>query len=221
MIAMMTDEEMTKIEVSIIVTRMMNPLVRSRLSLEDPILKETLVDLKITTMSSFLVIKGKSPYNTVIGRPTLKALKVVTLIYHQTMKFPTARGTEQVKGNQYESRTTYVDVVHDYAKARLSKTLRPENRMVLTKSLDIDLDRRLNNDKLGTGPIEDLKELCSQTYPHRYCAREHPTCTPEPLLSRLKQCLLLLHLSLSLSLSLCLVKKGSTMLAHKYRPHLY
>lgn len=46
-----------------------------------------------TTMSGFLVIKGKSPYNVVIGRPTLRALKAVISIYHQTMKFPTARST--------------------------------------------------------------------------------------------------------------------------------
>lgn len=34
----------------------------------------------VTAMSSFLTIKGKSLYNAVIGRPTLRALKVVTSI---------------------------------------------------------------------------------------------------------------------------------------------
>ncbi|GMN43633.1 hypothetical protein TIFTF001_012835 [Ficus carica] len=114
----------------------------------------------ITTMSSFLVNKGKSPYNTMIGRSTLRALKVVTSIYQQTMKFPIVKGTGQVKGNQYGSKTTYMDViVHDYAEAQLPKTLRPKYRMVLTKPLDTDLDCHLNDDKLGTGPVKDLIEI--------------------------------------------------------------
>ncbi|GMN19285.1 hypothetical protein TIFTF001_048598 [Ficus carica] len=54
-----------------------------------------------------------------IGRLNLRMLKVITSIYHQTIKFLTARGTGQVKGNQYESRTTYMDDIHDYAEAQL------------------------------------------------------------------------------------------------------
>ena len=47
-------------------------------------------------MTEFLVVDCPSAFNGVIGRPLLKALKVVTSIYNLTMKFPTAEGTRQV-----------------------------------------------------------------------------------------------------------------------------
>ena len=45
--------------------------------------------------------------NRIIGRPLLKALKAVTLIYHLTMKFPKTKGIGKVQGNQYNSRECY------------------------------------------------------------------------------------------------------------------
>ncbi|GMN73877.1 hypothetical protein TIFTF001_053753 [Ficus carica] len=92
-------------------------------------------------------------------RPNLRVLKMVTSIYYQTMKFPTARRIRQVKGNQYESRTTYMDAIHDYVEAQLCETLRLKNRMVLIKPLDIDLDRCLDDDKLGIRLVEYLIEI--------------------------------------------------------------
>lgn len=53
----------------------------------------------LTVMSNFLVVKGGSQFNVVIGRPALTSLKVVTLIYHQLMKFPMPSRIEQVIGN--------------------------------------------------------------------------------------------------------------------------
>ena len=47
-------------------------------------------------MTKFLVMDCQSAFNGVIGRPLLKVLKVVTSIYHLTMKFPTIEGTRQV-----------------------------------------------------------------------------------------------------------------------------
>ncbi|EXB53022.1 hypothetical protein L484_018906 [Morus notabilis] len=35
-----------------------------------------------TTMANFMVIKGGSQYNAVIGRPTIQALRAITSIYH-------------------------------------------------------------------------------------------------------------------------------------------
>ena len=46
-----------------------------------------------TVIADFLVVDSLSIYNTVIGRPTLKALKAITLIYHLTIKFPMAEGS--------------------------------------------------------------------------------------------------------------------------------
>ena len=46
-------------------------------------------------------------FNGVTGIPLLKVLKVVTSIYHLTMKFPTAEEIGQVRGSQYDSREHY------------------------------------------------------------------------------------------------------------------
>ncbi|XP_024030831.1 uncharacterized protein LOC112094377 [Morus notabilis] len=37
---------------------------------------------QVTTMANFVIIKGSSQYNTVIGRPTLQALRAITSVYH-------------------------------------------------------------------------------------------------------------------------------------------
>ena len=45
-----------------------------------------------TTMFNDMVVKDRSSYNAIIGRPTLVAMKAVTSIYHLCLKFPTPRG---------------------------------------------------------------------------------------------------------------------------------
>ena len=47
-------------------------------------------------VTEFLMVDCPSAINRIIGRPLLKALKAVTLIYHLTMKFPTVKGTREV-----------------------------------------------------------------------------------------------------------------------------
>ena len=58
-------------------------------------------------MSDFLVIDQPSAFNVVLGKPSLRALKAITNIYHLLMKFPTSNGVEQVRGNQEEARSCY------------------------------------------------------------------------------------------------------------------
>ena len=48
-------------------------------------------------MSNFMVVKGRSSYNAITGRPTLVALKTMTLIYYFCLKFPTPRGIRVVR----------------------------------------------------------------------------------------------------------------------------
>ena len=61
-----------------------------------------------TILANFLIVKAPSTINGIIGRPLLEALKVATLIYHLTMKFPTAEETgEIIRGNQYDSKEYY------------------------------------------------------------------------------------------------------------------
>ena len=47
-------------------------------------------------MTEFLVVDCPYAFNGVIGRLLLKALKVITSIYHLMMKFPIDEGTGQV-----------------------------------------------------------------------------------------------------------------------------
>ena len=55
-------------------------------------------------MSNFMVVKGRSSYNAILGRPTLVAMKAVISIYHLCLKFLTPRGVRVIRGNQYEAR---------------------------------------------------------------------------------------------------------------------
>ena len=58
-------------------------------------------------MTEFLIVDYPLAFNRVIGRPLLKVLKVINLIYHLTIKFPTIEGIGQVRGSQYDSRECY------------------------------------------------------------------------------------------------------------------
>ena len=62
---------------------------------------------RTTTMSNFMMVKGRSSCNAILGRPTLVALKAVTSIYQLCMKFPTLCGIGVIRGNQYEARMCY------------------------------------------------------------------------------------------------------------------
>ena len=55
-----------------------------------------------TIVAEFLIVEYLSVVNGIIGRLLLKALKVVTSIYHLTMTFLTAVETRQARGSQYD-----------------------------------------------------------------------------------------------------------------------
>ena len=57
-----------------------------------------------TIMTEFLTVNCPLAFNGVLGRPPLKAMKIVTSIHYQTMKFPIAAGTSQVRGRQWDFR---------------------------------------------------------------------------------------------------------------------
>ena len=50
-------------------------------------------------MADFLVIDQPLAFNVVLGRPSLRALKAITSIYHLLMKFPNPNRVGQVRGN--------------------------------------------------------------------------------------------------------------------------
>ena len=60
-----------------------------------------------TVIANFLIVDCPSAINRLIGRTLLKALKMVTSIYHLTMKFPTTEETGEVGANEYDTRECY------------------------------------------------------------------------------------------------------------------
>ncbi|KAL5546086.1 hypothetical protein UlMin_005773 [Ulmus minor] len=55
----------------------------------------------------FVFVDCPSPYNAIIGRPTLNKIRAVTSTYHLLVKFPTVGGIGILRGDQTESRQIY------------------------------------------------------------------------------------------------------------------
>ncbi|XP_024029329.1 uncharacterized protein LOC112093945 [Morus notabilis] len=106
-----------------------------------------------TIMANFVVIKGDSQYNVVIGRPTLQALRAITSIYHQKVKFPAPNGVGEIKSNQYEARVAYSDALRGY-----DQPGRQESRMVYQGAIE-DIDPRVQEDATWSQPVEQLVEI--------------------------------------------------------------
>ena len=58
---------------------------------------------------------------TILGRPTLNALKAMVFAYHLAMKFPTPSGIGVFRGNQEGARKCYIEAVNKVCR----KTLEP------------------------------------------------------------------------------------------------
>ncbi|GFZ12348.1 hypothetical protein Acr_23g0007330 [Actinidia rufa] len=57
-----------------------------------------------TVWQDFIVVDCPSPYNSILGQPTLGRIKAITSTYHLKMKFPTLTGIGEVKGDQKVAR---------------------------------------------------------------------------------------------------------------------
>ena len=116
---------------------------------------------QITKEGNFLVVDCLSSYNTIIGRPTLNSWKVVTSIYHLSVKFLTEYGVGQRQGNQLEARECYLAML---AMDEQVQTMSIEERRVVvepTKALeDIPLDE--NNPEKYTRVGADMERKTKQ-----------------------------------------------------------
>lgn len=83
----------------------------------DVILMEGMITLQVTTRQAlkqatviliFLVVKVPSTYNIILGRSDLNALHAIISTYHLLIKFPAARGVEEVWGNQALAKQCYM-----------------------------------------------------------------------------------------------------------------
>ncbi|GFY95426.1 hypothetical protein Acr_10g0008110 [Actinidia rufa] len=61
-----------------------------------------------TVWQDFIVVDCPSPYNAILGRPTLGEIKAITSTYHLKMKFPTLTGIGEVKGDQKVARQCFI-----------------------------------------------------------------------------------------------------------------
>ncbi|GFZ19944.1 hypothetical protein Acr_28g0006490 [Actinidia rufa] len=56
-----------------------------------------------TVWQDFIVVDCPSPYNSILGRPTLGRIKAITSTYHLKMKFPTLTGIGETAGDDMET----------------------------------------------------------------------------------------------------------------------
>ncbi|XP_074357164.1 uncharacterized protein LOC141696911 [Apium graveolens] len=60
-----------------------------------------------TQIAIFMVVDQSCAYNVIVGRPLMRAMRMVTSIHHMTVKFPTPTGVGFLKICQYKSRVCY------------------------------------------------------------------------------------------------------------------
>ncbi|XP_028081030.1 uncharacterized protein LOC114282529 [Camellia sinensis] len=56
----------------------------------------------------FPVVKFPSPYNLIMDRTWLHAMKAILSTYHQLLRFPTQYGIEQIRGSQTSAKSCYM-----------------------------------------------------------------------------------------------------------------
>ena len=59
-------------------------------------------------MTELMVVDAPSAYNMIVGRPWLHSMKAVPSTYHQKVKYPTATGVDEIRGDQAAARICYV-----------------------------------------------------------------------------------------------------------------
>ena len=89
----------------------------------------------MTVMIDFLAVKCLLPFNGVLGRPLLKALKAVASIHCLTMKFPTAAGIGHVQGQQLDFREYY-------------------NKSLELAEMEVELSQAMEVEKTTRGPMK-------------------------------------------------------------------
>ncbi|XP_071920755.1 uncharacterized protein [Coffea arabica] len=87
-----------------------------------------------TVPVSFAVVKADSPYNMLIGRPTLNALRAVYSTYHLSFKFPTPAGVAEVSSDVGATRECYLATIQAAVTPRPSP--RSEEKRLAVLSID-------------------------------------------------------------------------------------
>ncbi|XP_060968811.1 uncharacterized protein LOC133036284 [Cannabis sativa] len=120
------------------------------------------------SMADFAVIDQYSAYNAMIGRPILKEMKIITSIYHLTMKFPTSAEVGSVRGVQADSRECYNTAVKLAEKRAVNVFYlleAPPPRQEVLRIEEVphidepDLDPRILNHAAAAQAVEDTIEV--------------------------------------------------------------
>ncbi|KAL0445892.1 UNVERIFIED_CONTAM: hypothetical protein Slati_1717100 [Sesamum latifolium] len=77
-----------------------------------------------TRVLKFLVVDVPSPYNVILGRPTLNAFQAIISLYNMKIKFPTLGGVGEVQGDPLQSRKCYVEAVRKGQKRNPDEVLK-------------------------------------------------------------------------------------------------
>ncbi|XP_027155690.1 uncharacterized protein LOC113780842 [Coffea eugenioides] len=82
---------------------------------------------------NFAVVKADSPYNMLIGRPTLNALRAVYSTYHLSFKFPTPAGVAEVSSDVSTARECYLATIQAAVTPRTASKAEEKRPAVLSK----------------------------------------------------------------------------------------
>ncbi|GAV60173.1 hypothetical protein CFOL_v3_03704, partial [Cephalotus follicularis] len=93
----------------------------------------------------FLVVDTPSPYNAIVGRPSLNLLEAIVSTRHLVVKFPTRFGVGEVRGDQQAARQCYKTAILDKGKGKVLPIANVELRG------DIDPER--------PQPVEDVLQV--------------------------------------------------------------
>ncbi|XP_027120344.2 uncharacterized protein [Coffea arabica] len=104
---------------------------------------------------NFVVVKADSPYNMLLGRPTLNALRAVYSTFHLSFKFPTSAGVTEVSSDVCAARECYLVTLQA---AFPSTSDRRSEKMSDILSIDcIDPQQTVKLQRLETG--DEVEEI--------------------------------------------------------------
>lgn len=103
-----------------------------------------------TISINFVVVKIESPYNMLLGWPTLNAFRAIFLSYHVSFKFPTPVGIVKVTSNVRDARECYLATMQVVSLADASSAI------------------ELSIDSATTPAQETSSEFCSGHTEHRH-----------------------------------------------------
>ncbi|XP_027088751.1 uncharacterized protein [Coffea arabica] len=104
---------------------------------------------------NFVVVKTDSPYNLLMGRPTLNGLRAVYSTYHLIFKFSTPAGVTEVSSDVGAARECYLATLE--AVSISTSGTRPERRSSILSIDCIDSQQTGKPKKLKTGDeVEDI-----------------------------------------------------------------